>query len=598
MPNAFHTRPGPLRHSWRQGQTLFADYGGPLLAITVLASDLVRIRLAPAGSFAPRRSWAVTPPDDQFISPTFTIDQVADASVLATEHLMVEVAHDGGRVRICERNGGRTVLADGPEGGPAWDAATGAAIWVKQMPPDEHYYGFGERTGLLDKRGRRSTCWTTDEYEHQGPSTDALYLAIPFFLALNAIGCSYGLFLNTTYRSVFDMTDTERGRFQFEVAGGELDYYVIYGPEPARVLERYTQLTGRMPLPPRWALGYHQSRWSYETADCVRDIAAQFRQRSIPADAINLDIDYMDGYRIFTWDGTRFPDPAWLTGELGRQGFKVTAIVDAGVKIEPDGSYPVYAEGKQNGYFIKQSRDATAQEFACYVWPGRCAFPDFLRPDVREWWGQWYAGLLDAGVAGILNDMNEPAMHDKPFDHPESQSTEPPPETPQGPADEPTTHAEARNVYAYLEDQATYQALRRLRPNQRPFLLSRAGYAGVQRYAAVWAGDNASFWEHLEMSLPQLLNMGLSGIAFCGADIGGFFENGSPELYARWMQLGSLYPFARSNSAKGASHNAPWAWGEQAEAICRRALELRYRLLPYLYTLFEEAARTGAPVLK
>src|SRR4051794_36657200 len=199
MPNAFHTRPGPLRHSWRQGQTLFADYGSPLLAITVLASDLVRIRLAPAGSFAPRRSWAVTPPDDQFISPTFTIDQVADASVLATEHLMVEVAHDGGRVRICERNGGRTVLADGPEGGPAWDAATGAASWVKQMPSDEHYYGFGERTGLLDKRGRRSTCWTTDEYEHQGPSTDALYLAIPFFLALNAIGCSYGLFLNTTY---------------------------------------------------------------------------------------------------------------------------------------------------------------------------------------------------------------------------------------------------------------------------------------------------------------------------------------------------------------------------------------------------------------
>jgi alpha-glucosidase len=598
MASIFHTRPGLLRRSWRQGQTLFADYSGPLLAVTVLAGDLLRIRLTRSGSFAARRSWAVTRPDEDFAPAAFTVDQLADASVLATEQLTVRLAREGGRVSICERDGGRTVLEDGPDGGPTWDESAGAAIWVKQMPSDAHYYGFGERTGLLDKRGRRYTCWTTDEYEHQGPSTDALYLAIPFFLALDAAGRSYGLLLNTTYRSVFDMSDIEHGRYQLEVAGGELDYYLIYGPEPAQVIERYTQITGRMPLPPRWALGYHQSRWSYETADCVREIAAQFRRRGIPADAINLDIDYMDGYRIFTWDRARFPDPAGLSAELGQQGFKVTAIVDAGVKIEPDGSYRVYTEGKQNGYFIKQSRDADAEAFACYVWPGLCAFPDFTRPEVRVWWGTWYAGLLDDGVAGFVNDMNEPAMHDKPFDHPESRSTEPPPETPHGSADEPSTHAEARNVYAYLEDQATYQALRRLRPNQRPFLLSRAGYAGVQRYAAVWAGDNASVWEHLEMSLPQLLNMGLSGIAFCGTDIGGFFENGSPELYARWMQLGSLYPLARSNSAKGTSHNAPWAWGKQVEAICRRALELRYRLLPYLYTLFEQAARTGAPVLR
>jgi alpha-glucosidase len=576
----------------------FADYNGPLLAVTVLASDLLRIRLAPSGSFAARRSWAVTTPDNQFAPAAFTVDQLADASVLTTEQLTVQVAHDGGRVSIYERDGGRTVLADGPDGGPAWDRSTGAAIWIKHMPPDQHFYGFGERTGLLDKRGRRYTCWTTDEYEHQGPSTDALYLAIPFFLALDAAGKSYGLFLNNTYRSVFDMSDIEHGRFQLEVAGGELDYYLIYGPEPAQVIERYTQITGRMPLPPRWALGYHQSRWSYDSADCVRDLAAQFRRRGIPADTINLDIDYMDGYRIFTWDRARFPDPAGLIAQLAGQGFKVTAIVDAGVKIEPAGSYAVYAEGKQNGFFIKQSNQGNAEEFACYVWPGLCAFPDFTRPEVRAWWGQWYTGLLDTGLAGFVNDMNEPAMHDQPFDHPESHSTEPPPDIPHGSADELTTHAEVRNLYAYLEDQATYQALRRLRPSQRPFLLSRAGYAGVQQYAAVWAGDNASFWEHLEMSLPQLLNMGLSGVAFCGTDIGGFFENGSPELYARWMQLGSLYPLARSNSAKGTSHNVPWNWGEQVEAICRRALELRYQLLPYFYTLFEEATRTGAPVLR
>ncbi|HEU5103652.1 MAG TPA: TIM-barrel domain-containing protein [Roseiflexaceae bacterium] len=602
MTDAFDTkrmqRPGALVRSWWQGRTIIFDYGGARIAIAPLAADLLRIRLAPRGDFAPRRSWAVTPPDEAFPQVDFTVDETEAALSLTTAQLVVLVARHGGGITIRERAEGQTVLADGPDGGPAWDPAGSAKTWARQMPEGEHYYGLGERTGLLDKRGRRYTCWTTDEYEHQGPETDALYQAIPFLLALNTAGRSYGLFLNNTYRSVFDMRDIEHERYQIGVAGGELDYYVIYGPEPARVIERYTELTGRMPLPPRWALGYHQSRWSYDSADCVRDIAAEFRQRGIPADAINLDIDHMDGYRIFTWDRARFPEPAALSAELGAQGFKVTAIVDAGVKVQPDGSYPVYAEGRARGYFIKRSRAAGAEEFTCYVWPGLCAFPDFMRQDVREWWGEWYATLLDCGISGFVNDMNEPAMHDKPFDHPASASTEPPPDTPQGLPDEPTTHAEARNMYAYLEDQATYAALRRLRPQERPFLLSRAGYAGVQRYAGVWAGDNASFWEHLEMSLPELLNLGLSGIAFCGTDIGGFFENGSPELYARWMQLGSLYPFARSNSAKGTSHNAPWAWGEQVEAICRRALELRYRLLPYFYTLFDEAARTGAPVLR
>jgi alpha-glucosidase len=588
-------RPGALVDCWRQGQTLFADYGGPLLAITLLTADLVRIRFAPSGAFAPRRSWAVAPLDEAYAPASFTVDDQVAEIVVTTDHLAMQLARQGGRVTIRDR-AGRVVLADGLDGGPAWDPIAGSAAWIKRMPPDEHYYGFGERTGLLDKRGRRYTCWTTDEYTHQGPSTDALYQAIPFFLGLDDAGHSYGLFLNNTHRSVFDMRGPEQ--YRIEVAGGELDYYVIYGPEPAQVVERYTELTGRMPLPPRWALGYHQSRWGYTSAACVRDVAAQFRRRRIPADAINLDIDYMDGYRLFTWDRERYPEPAALIADLNQQGFKVTTIVDVGIKVETGGSYPVYDEARQRGYFIKQACETGAEPFVCYVWPGLCGFPDFTLPETRAWWGAWYASLLADGVSGFVNDMNEPAMHDKPFDDPASASAEPPLDTPHGPPDEPTTHAEVRNVYAYLENQATYEALRRLRPDQRPFLVTRAGYAGVQRYATVWAGDNASFWEHLEMSLPQLLNMGLSGLASCGADIGGFFENAVPELYARWMQLGVFYPFARSNSAQGTAHNAPWAWGDDVEAICRRALELRYQLLPYLYTVFEEASRTGAPILR
>jgi alpha-glucosidase len=292
---------------------------------------------------------------------------------------------------------------------------------------------------------------------------------------------------------------------------------------------------------------------------------------------IYLDIDYMDGNRVFTWNRERFPNLAGMIAELGKQGFKVVPIIDVGVKYQPEGGYRIYDEGAERGCFIKTSRNADAEDFLCYVWPGLCGFSDFTRAEVREWWGGCYREFLDLGVKGFWNDMNEPAMHDTPYDQPGSASSEPPLDTPQGSEDEPTTHAEARNVYAYLENQATYSALRRLRPDERPFLLTRAGYAGIQRYAAVWIGDDGSDWEHLEMW---------------------FFADGGPELFARWMQLGALYPFARANSAKGCASNEPWAWGEEVESICRQALELRYRLLPYLYTMFENAARTGAPILR
>jgi alpha-glucosidase len=540
-------RPSVLKRYWQTGPTLFADYGGPLLAVTLLSADLIRVRLAPGGIFAPRRSWAVARPGEAYAPPAVTIEEDSEHITLLGGYLAVLLTREGGRIRIEERASGRAILDDGQAGGPAWDSSDGSAAWTKRMPPDERYYGFGERTGLLDKRGRRYTCWTTDEYQHQGPETDALYQAIPFFLALDMAGRSYGLFLHNTYRSAFDFTNVQQGVWHMEVAGGELDYYVIYGPEPAQVVARYTELTGRMPLPPRWALGYQQSRWSYESEPVVRDLAEQFRRRHIPCDVLYLDIDHMDGNRVFTWDHKRFPGPAGLIADVGAQGFHVVPIVDIGVKHQPEGGYPIYDEGARGGYFIKTSRGAGAQDFLCYVWPGLCAFPDFTRAEVREWWGGCYRALLDAGVSGFWNDMNEPAMHDTPYNQPGSTSSEPPLDTPQGSQAEPTTHAEARNVYAYLENQAAYTALRRLRPNQRPFLLTRAGFAGIQRYAAVWTGDNGSYWEHLEMSLPQLLNLGLSGVPFAGADIGGFFADGSPELFARWIQLGALYPFARAS---------------------------------------------------
>jgi alpha-glucosidase len=424
--------------------------------------------------------------------------------------------------------------------------------------------------------------------------TDAMYQAIPFFMALRQ-GVGYGLFFNTTFWSRFDVGVDQPDILRLETLGGELDYYIIYSPEPAEIVQTYTQLTGRMSLPPQWALGYHQCRWSYDSESEVRQLVQQLRQRRIPCDVIHLDIDYMFGYRVFTWNPRRFPDPQKLLSDLAEDGIKVVTIVDPGVKFEPQADYTVYDQGLEKDYFIRR---ADGKVFHGYVWPGRAVFPDFLRPEVRQWWGDLHRNLTDVGVAGIWNDMNEPAMNDRPFGDEGGQKIFFPMDAPSGPDDERTTYAETHNLYGLMMARACRQAVEKLRERSRTFVLTRSGYAGVQKWSAVWTGDNHSLWEYLEMSLPMLCNLGLSGVAFVGADIGGFAGNATPELFARWMQAGMLYPFMRAHSMINTKRHEPWEFGPQVEAICRQYIELRYRLLPYIYTLFWEATTTGAPVLR
>jgi alpha-glucosidase len=588
-------RPGRLTGWQQDGRSLLARFGAAAVSVTPLDPGVVRIRVARDGAFAARRSWDVARADAEYPACPYEVSEGTSALQLRTAELAVAVS-DAGRVDVLDAEG-RPLVVDGERGGPSWEANGSASRWVKSMPPGERYYGFGERTGPLDKRGRRYTCWTTDEWRHQGPTTDALYLPVPFFLRLDASGTACGLLLHNTHRTVFDLTDLDGETMRVEADGGELDAYVLNGPHPARVLRRLTDLVGRMPLPPRWALGYHQSRWGYASAEDVRAIAAELRSRQIPADAIHLDLDHMDGARVFTWNQERFADPEALVRDLREAGFRVVCIVGVGIERVP-GGYHVYDEGRDRRAFLRCAHDEDAEEFTAYVWPGLCVFPDFARPDVRRWWGELYRPHVELGVAGFLNDMNEPAMHDRPYDEPGSDNTEPPKDLPHGTDGEPAVHAEVRNVYAYLENLAAYEALRRLAPEQRPFLLTRAGFAGVQRFAGAWTGDSSSVWEHLEGSLAQILNLGLSGVPFTGADIGGFFGDCGPELLLRWMQLGALTPLARNHSARDTTPQEPWAWGTDVEAGCRRAIELRYRLLPYLYTLFADAARTGLPVLR
>lgn len=457
------------------------------------------------------------------------------------------------------------------------------------LPPERRHYGLGERVGFLDKTGRRWTNWTTDDWRHT-PEADPLYQAHPFVI-LAAQDHACGLFLDETWKTTFDLGATDAEIASITTEGPTLDIYLIPGPRLRDVVGHYTRLTGRPQMPPLWALGFHQCRYSYETEAEVREIVQQFKAHDIPLDVVWLDIDYMDDdYKVFTFSPERFPDPKQLTADLAAQGVRTVAIVDPGVKKES--GYSIYDQGRELDAFIKRP---DGNELEGHVWPKPAVWPDFSRADVRQWWADNHRFYLDRGVCGIWNDMNEPSAHKILGLDPDAKHTG---TLPIDSVQAEGSHAELHNVYGYQMCQATHAGLEELDPEHRTFLLTRSGYAGIQKYAWVWTGDNHSWWEHLEMSIPMLANLGLSGVSFCGADIGGFGGNGSAELLARWTWLGVFYPFMRNHSYQGTRPQEPWAFDEATLASVRQAIRFRYRLLPTIYTLAREAVETGVPLLR
>jgi len=335
-------------------------------------------------------------------------------------------------------------------------------------------------------------------------------------------------------------------------------------------------------------LGYHQSRWSYQPEARVRKLARDFREvYRVPCDCIHLDIHYMDGYRCFTWDAERFPDPAKKIADLHAMGFKIIVIVDPGIRADHD--YPVCREGLERNVFCTYPDGETP--FKAPVWPGDCYFPDFTDPRARMWWGDLCKTLTDVGVDGIWNDMNEPAIFGL-------RSTTMPQSIRHDMDGHAGGHAEAHNIYGMQMARATVEGLRQLRPDRRPVCITRSGWAGVQRYAMSWTGDNRSNWRHLWLSMPMVMNLGLSGLAHTGPDVGGFSQFASGELFTRWLQMGVFLPFCRAHTFVHSPDQEPWSWGEPYLAINRRYIELRYRLLPYLYTAFWQCAQTGLPIVR
>jgi alpha-glucosidase len=557
--------------------------GTATLRVTAITDTILRVRIAREDRFPEDASWAVPA---AVRAQRVPVRQTANG--FETKALRVQIDPATLRLTI-EDKAGKTIFADAPS--PL--AFDGAGFTLrKAMPQAEHYYGLGDKTGPYDRRGGSFVDWNTDTYGY-APTTDPVYKSIPFFVSAGGAGGSYGVLLDNTWRSWFDFGHRQSDVLAMGSEGGGIDYYVIAGPSTADVVRHYTDLTGKAPLVPRWALGFQQSRYSYMSDAEVRQIAGRLRSEHIPTDVIWLDIDYQDRHRPFTTNATAFPDLGKLAGDLGGQGIKLVAITDLHIAAAPDQGYAPYDSGTAGGHFLRR---ADGRTYVAPVWPGRSVFPDFTRKASRDWWGGLYKDFVDQGVAGFWNDMNEPAIFETPSKTMPLDNIHRVDSDDFAPRD--ASHAEIHNVYGMENSRATFEGLQRLRPEARPFVMTRASYAGGQRYAVTWTGDNNADWAHYKLAVQQLVNLGLSGFSYAGADVGGFTGGPSPELLTRWVQVAAFTPIFRIHATKGSPRSEPWVDGPEHLAIRRAAIEERYRLLPYLYAVAEQNARTGDPIMR
>ena len=549
------------------------------VGLEFITAEIVRVVLGQPTEVEGSTSAGVV--EHNYAYDQFTVEETEEELLVTTDALEITISKQTFALSFYDRQG-NLIHQDCRDMALGWNKEEVRA-W-KELKAEERFYGLGEKTGWLDKRGKEYRMWNHDTFEPHVETSDPLYQSIPFLIGFDQ-GLTYGIYFDNTYQTHFDLGKAGKDYYSFWAESGKLDYYFIYGPEMKEVIAHYTNLTGRMPLPPKWALGYHQSRYSYYPESEVRDLAATFREEEIPCDAIHFDIHYMDDYKIFTWDQQKFPQVKKLLNDLGAAGFKPVTIIDPGVKTDP--RYEVYQSGIEKDCFCKY---LDGELYTGKVWPGECVFPDFTQQETRDWWANLHQEFVEQGVKGIWNDMNEPAV----FNDTDTIDLD---VMHQNDGDS-GTHDQFHNLYGLLECQATYQGLKDNLPDERPFVLTRAGFAGIQRYSAVWTGDNRSFWEHLDLAMPMLMNLGLSGVVFSGTDVGGFTGDTNGELLARWTQLGTFMPFFRNHCEVRAIQQEPWCFAEEYQQVIKKYIELRYKFLQHLYNLFYQASQTGLPVMR
>lgn len=556
-----------------QTLNISTDFGK--VAVTVYEEGVIRVRIA-KNEFTESFSYAVIAQPSKV---KVNLTEETDKLVLKTSLLTLKISKNPVRFTFMTSNG--TLLnTDDPSFGTSWIGTE--VTTYKSLQKGEKFLGLGEKTGNLDRQGSAYDNWNTDNPRY-GPQDDPLYVSIPFYIGI-LNNNAYGIFFDNTHRSRFNFGASNDRFSSFGADDGEMDYYFFHEKTVAGIIRDYTAITGRMEMPPLWSLGYQQCRWSYFPDSEVMNIARNFRDKKIPIDVLYLDIHYMDAYKIFTWHPVRFSNPSKLLTDLKVLGIHTTVIVDPGIKVEK--GYEAYDDGVAKDMFAKfpDGKLYTAQ-----VWPGWCHFPDFTKPDARKWWGSKFEGLVDLGVDGFWNDMNEIASwgggytpHLVNFDW----------------EGEKATYRKAKNVYGMQMARSTYEGTKELMNGRRPFILTRAGYAGLQRYTALWTGDNHSTEEHMMLGARLINSLGLSGVAFAGVDVGGFSKDATPSLFARWTSLGTFTPFFRSHTHYDTRSAEPWVFGETVENISRNYITFRYKMLPYLYSVFHQSTIDGMPVAR
>ena len=575
--------------------------GGERLRVDVLRADISRLKISREGVFAEQPTCSVVEGSLAALggSTEFSLEESVKAVRLTTAQMTLTIGKSPFRLDARRADGSiifETAVNEETNEPQTYATLNDEFVVTRRCEPSDSFYGLGEKTGRFDRKGRDFTLWNTDvlnpntngEYRAKYPGDDPrgdqkstefdpYYVSIPFFYHQpSGRPAMAGFFFDNSRCARVEFSDPNQYRLRF--LGGQYTEYVFAGPAMRDILDAYTTLTGRMLPPPLWALGHHQCRWHPYTQTTLEALGTEYRERAIPCDVLWLDIDYMDEYRVFTWNKEMFPEPQAMLGRLNDQRFRVITIIDPGVKYEP--GYPVFDEALRDNLLCRTPGGAI---YVGQVWPGRTAFPDFSLEETRCWWGQLNAAHVQSGLAGIWNDMNEPATGDIPGAAMSFQHGKAP-------------HGHYHNEYGTLMAMGTVEGLLAAKPDRRTFVLTRAGSPGIQRYAANWLGDNCSRWEHLWLSIPMAMGFGVSGQPFVGADVGGFIENTHLELLVRWYQYGALTPFFRNHNCVNQRDQYPWSFGKAVEDLCREAIELRYRLMPYIYAAFVESAETGAPV--
>ena len=549
------------------GETTFGKF-----RIIVYNESICRVSITREDGFTDFSYSVIAQPE----KTDFSLDEELDRISLRSSRFHLTISKNPVRFSFADLRG-QAINEDEAGLGTSWIGEQ--VTTYKKLQEGERFLGLGEKTGPLDRKGCAYQNWNTDAYAYHS-GADPLYSSTPFYIGIHH-NRVYGIFFDNTHKSFFNFGASNNRFSSFSSDAGEMNYYVITGSSVEEIIHGYTHLTGRMELPPLWSIGYQQCRYSYYPDKEVSSLARAFRERDIPADVIVLDIHYMEQYKIFTWDKKNFSNPKALIDELRTQGFHIVVMCDPGIKIEP--GYKPYDDGLAKDVFVKYPDGVN---YAGQVWPGWCHFPDFTHPKTREWWASQFQDYVNLGVDGFWNDMNEIATwgHALPenlvFDFDGN----------------PSTARRGRNVYGFQMARSTYEGTKALMKGKRPFNLTRSGFSGVQRYAAIWTGDNVSYDEHMILGVRIVNSLGLTGVAFAGYDLGGFVGDASTKLFARWISIGAFAPFFRGHTMINSRDSEPWSYGEEVEQIARNYIKFRYQLMPYLYSLFYEASLSGMPV--